>query len=639
MSALHIRVIIPAIAATLGGLAVTGCGSSATTTTAPSSTNRCSVTLNGGGTVPAQGGAGTIGVSAARECSWSASAEGAWLSIRSGAQGQGDGSVEYAAAANPDPVVRRGAVVLNGQRFDVTQSAGVCSFSLGQVSASFPVAGGAGQVDLRASSAMCPWSAESDADWIGVRTRQGAGSSLVAFDVAPLAGGTSRTGAIRVGGLQFGVSQSANGCTYTISPSTHTAGTAGGAGSVTVATGPGCAWTATSSVGWLTFSPSSGAGPGPVAFTISPSGGASRSTTATIAGQPLAVTQTSGSGCSFAVQPLSHTVPAAGGSVSVTVVTTDTCPWSVSSSLPWVSVTGPSSFGGTDTAVFAVAPAAGTARTGTVTVAGQLVTIAQSGGPCSFEVSPSSVSVPADGGGSSVAVTTAEGCGWTATSQSEWITITGGASGSGSGSVSFQAAALSSGTRAGTIEVAGHTVTVTQSAIGSCTANIAPQSGSMDAAGGTVTVNITGSGGCAWTAVSEVPWMTVTPASGSGNGSVEVQVQANSGAARTGTATIAGRTFTVNQAAASAPACTYQVQPTSVDRNWRAWEIPVSVSTTSGCAWSAESRVDWLTVSSGATGEGNGTVVLQMAENTGDDRSTTVMVAGQAVEVIQRRRN
>src|SRR5689334_19025208 len=83
---------------------------------------RCSVSVNGNGQVPAAGGAGSLAVSAARECTWSAAAEGQWLSIKSGSNGQGDGSVEFSAVANPDPAVRRGAIVLNEQRVEVMQA-------------------------------------------------------------------------------------------------------------------------------------------------------------------------------------------------------------------------------------------------------------------------------------------------------------------------------------------------------------------------------------------------------------------------------------------------------------------------------------------------------------------------------------
>src|SRR5690242_15631965 len=90
------------------------CGGSSTSVssvTSPSSVNRCAITMQPvDAPLPAGGGSGAIVVSAARECAWSASVEGAWLSLKSGASGQGDGTVEFAATANPDPVVRRGAV-------------------------------------------------------------------------------------------------------------------------------------------------------------------------------------------------------------------------------------------------------------------------------------------------------------------------------------------------------------------------------------------------------------------------------------------------------------------------------------------------------------------------------------------------
>jgi uncharacterized repeat protein (TIGR01451 family) len=75
----------------------------------------------------------------------------------------------------------------------------------------------------------------------------------------------------------------------------------------------------------------------------------------------------------------------------------------------------------------------------------------------------------------------------------------------------------------------------------------APATGAI----GTVNVETGASLSCAWTAVSNVPWITVTSgASGSGDGTVGYAVAPNSGAARTGTVTIEDQAFTVTQAAA-----------------------------------------------------------------------------------------
>jgi hypothetical protein len=69
------------------------------------------------------------------------------------------------------------------------------------------------------------------------------------------------------------------------------------------------------------------------------------------------------------------------------------------------------------------------------------------------------------------------------------------------------------------------------------------------------TVSVTGvataSTSCAWTAVSNNSWITITGgASGTGIGTVTYSVDTNTGAARTGTITIGGQIFTVNQATA-----------------------------------------------------------------------------------------
>lgn len=96
------------------------------------------------------------------------------------------------------------------------------------------------------------------------------------------------------------------------------------------------------------------------------------------------------------------------------------------------------------------------------------------------------------------------------------------------------------------------TYTVALSGGSSCTYSISPSSASPTAAATTGTVTVTAGTGCAWTATSGAAWLTITSgASGSGNGTVGYSVAANTGAARSGTMTIAGRTFTVNQAGAT----------------------------------------------------------------------------------------
>ncbi|MBF8276210.1 MAG: hypothetical protein HW390_1283 [Candidatus Brocadiaceae bacterium] len=82
-----------------------------------------------------------------------------------------------------------------------------------------------------------------------------------------------------------------------------------------------------------------------------------------------------------------------------------------------------------------------------------------------------------------------------------------------------------------------------------CTYSISPTSKSFSKSGGSGSVKVKTSSDCSRTAVSNAAWITVTSgSSGTGKGMVAYSVSANTGSARTGTLTIAGKTFTVKQA-------------------------------------------------------------------------------------------
>ena len=61
----------------------------------------------------------------------------------------------------------------------------------------------------------------------------------------------------------------------------------------------------------------------------------------------------------------------------------------------------------------------------------------------------------------------------------------------------------------------------------------------------------------------------------------------------------------------------------------------VNVITTNGCGWTATSNASFITVTSGASGTGNGTVDFSVATNTGPQRNGTVTIAGQTYTVTQ----
>ncbi|MBK6998574.1 MAG: DUF1566 domain-containing protein [Rhodoferax sp.] len=108
---------------------------------------------------------------------------------------------------------------------------------------------------------------------------------------------------------------------------------------------------------------------------------------------------------------------------------------------------------------------------------------------------------------------------------------------------------------------------VTATFTNACTYALNANSATAAATAGTGSISVISS--CAWTATSNASWITITAgSSGSGNGTVAYAVAANTGTTqRTGTLTIAGKTFTVTQAAGStvtAPVCTLSANPSSI---------------------------------------------------------------------------
>jgi hypothetical protein len=131
-----------------------------------------------------------------------------------------------------------------------------------------------------------------------------------------------------------------------------------------------------------------------------------------------------------------------------------------------------------------------------------------------------------------------------------------------------------------------------------------------------------------------VNWITVTSATGAGIGQVNYTVAANTTtAARTGTLLVAGQTVTFSQAAAS---CNYTVTPTTVAAPPDGNASSVGVSSGTGCSWTAVSNVNWITITAGASGSGDGNVSYTVAINgTTSQRTGTLTVAGKAVTVTQ----
>ena len=82
--------------------------------------------------------------------------------------------------------------------------------------------------------------------------------------------------------------------------------------------------------------------------------------------------------------------------------------------------------------------------------------------------------------------------------------------------------------------------------------------------------------------------------------------------------------------------CTYSISPTSKNFNSAGGSGTVSVNTQSGCSWTAVSNTGWITIASGSSGTGNGTVSYSVSENTSTSQRTgTMTIAGKTFTVTQ----
>ena len=172
--------------------------------------------------------------------------------------------------------------------------------------------------------------------------------------------------------------------------------------------------------------------------------------------------------CSFVLTPTSFSVESTAATRTLSIITGTQCAWTAVSAASWIAVVDGATGTGIGSVMLAVAVnSAATPRTGTVTIAGQLVTVTQTAGSCTVTLTPTSLTVGAVATSRTVSIVAGTQCGWSATTVAEWIQVTSGASGFGIGSVTFDIEAnCSSAQRVGVVSIGGQAVTVTQAGAG-----------------------------------------------------------------------------------------------------------------------------------------------------------------------------
>lgn len=247
-----------------------------------------------------------------------------------------------------------------------------CAFTVNPTSLAIPITGAANTVTVT-TAPNCPWTATSTDTWIETQPL----SDTQLRITVPANTGTARTGFAFIAGKSIPIGQSDN-CTYNFQGQTQSFPASGGSPFVPVVAGAGCPWSATVDQPWVTLQPSSSGLTLQIAVNHT---NAIRTATITIAPGATLIVQQAASGCTFTV-PATVNVPySTRQPFAVPVTTGPNCAWSVAALPAWLTTTAPNVNTGPLAAPFtAAANNNGPARSATIQVAGQPVTITQIAG-------------------------------------------------------------------------------------------------------------------------------------------------------------------------------------------------------------------------------------------------------------------
>lgn len=292
-------------------------------------------------------------------------------------------------------------------------------------------------------------------------------------------------------------------CAVSLTPPTQIFERDGGTGSVSVVTGAGCAWTATSEASWLTINGNvSGSGNGTLTFTVAANTTSNRRTSVLRVGdQTLTITQAGVAG-SCAPVPI-----VAGQQVNGTLARGD-CAARFGGGSQFFS----SGFTLHNFADLYTFTGRAGERVSFLPTTAPVVVLSPQGAPLNSYIN--------NGSGSQLPV----------------VTLNLPADG------------------VYTIEYSGNTVGnysfTLITTLGACNYSVsAPSRDRFEAAGGNLKINVSASAECLWNTAETASWVTVkSGAQGIGNGVVELEVAANTGESRIDDFSVAGKSIRIQQA-------------------------------------------------------------------------------------------
>ncbi len=423
-------------------------------------------------------------------------------------------------------------------------------------------------------------------------------------------------------------------CSYSILPTSNSFVREGGTGVVNVTAPAGCNWTAVSNAPWITVtSGASGSGNGTVNYSVAVNTGDFREGIITIAGQTFSIRQV---GCVNSLTPFEQNFPSSGGTGSIAVSADASCNWTVVSQEPWITITSSANGSGNGTVTYSVASHSGTTRIGRIRIGGVSFNVLQDGlANCTFSISPTEQLFPYNPLASAplfnhVMITGPSSCTWTARSNVDWIKTAFDESGIGNGTATYTVEDNPGPPRIGTLTIAGQTFTVIQ---GRCPLSLEVTRKDFPFPGGTGEISVLGD--CPFTAVSNADWITITEVDQVTN-TIKYTVAENPGVFRLGTISVDDATFEVAQFTQGS--CSISIDPS--DDTFSASGLgtrfavggQIFVLSPPGCNWTARTNANWITLTAGATGSGDGIIQYSVMPNTtGRSRPATIEIRNEAL--------
>jgi uncharacterized protein (TIGR03437 family) len=262
-------------------------------------------------------------------CNWAYSTDAAWITFPgvTALFGSGNGTIGWEAAVNIGPGARTGHIAVVGVNatsfvFTVVQGAPICALTLNPSSAAAALAGGAGSFQVQTN---CTWAAASQESFLSLTSAaSGSLNGTLGYAVAANVCVAARSGvvAVQAGGTSgpiqtFQVSQAGSQANLTLTPPSLNAPAGATTGTVAIATGSACSWSAYSDVSWMSITgTASGNGNYNLAYSILANPSAARTGSIHVGAQLFTVTQAAVAAPAVTLTALGNGADYAEGAVS-----------------------------------------------------------------------------------------------------------------------------------------------------------------------------------------------------------------------------------------------------------------------------------------------------------------------------------